>query len=66
MMQKLLVFTMMVVDMGVCCVCVCVKEERNCGSGHVGFTLTEVAGTHLLHEAVGTVLHLTLGTDLGH
>lgn len=36
------------------------------GSGHVGSTLTEVAGTHLLHESVSAVLHLTLGADLGH
>lgn len=36
------------------------------GSGYVVSTLTEVAGTHLLHEAISAVLHLTLGTDLGH
>lgn len=51
---------------GCSCVGACVKEEKNWGNGHMGSTLTKIAGTHLLHEAVGTVLHLTLGTDLGH
>ena len=32
----------------------------------MGPTLTKVTGAHLLHEAVGAVLHLTLGADLGH
>lgn len=49
--------------------CVCAKAEGlgwDRGSGCLGSILTEVTGAHLLHEAVGTVLHLALGADLGH
>lgn len=50
--------------------CVCVSRKKGWGwhegSGCVGSTLTKITGAHLLHEAVGTVLHLTLSADLGH
>lgn len=48
------------------CSHVCVTEKGLGRGGCVGPTLTKVTGAHLLHEAVGAVLHLTLGADLGH
>lgn len=59
-MQKLFGFT--VTDVGTCA---CGKEAGG-GSGQVDAILTKVAGAHLLHEAICTVLHLTLGAGLGH